>query len=241
MSDKLMPRRDALRLGAAALVQGASFLVGCKSRGNSPAGTSNGHLAPVNIVNTASNNTYTLQELLKQLGYLENFGLAAQTLNVSDGSKLIGALLSGTSDICLLSGFGQVLPAIEKGGKLKVVAGAGLLVPHAIYSAKPNIRTVKDLEGKTVATGSPGALLHQFVVALLNKKGVDVKKIKFVNVGSSADVFRAVVAGVVDAGPALSDVYDQQAKYGVHSLSDGNLWTNCLSSPTRALSSPTRQ
>src|SRR3954464_14902848 len=105
MSGRLMLRRDALRLGAAALVQGAAFLVGCKSRGNSPAATSNGQLAPVNIVNTASNNTYTLQELLKQLGYLENFGLAAQTLNVSDGSKLIGALLSGTSDICLLSGF----------------------------------------------------------------------------------------------------------------------------------------
>jgi len=179
----------------------------------------------VDIVNTASNNTFTLQELMKQQGYYEEFGLEPTTLNVADGSKLMGALLSGSSDICFLSGFGQVLPAIEKGGALKLVAGAGLLLPDAIYSKKPEIQTLKNLEGRTVGTGSPGALLHQFTTSLLRKKGVDLTKVQFVNVGSSADVFRAVVAGVVDAGPALVDVYDDQAKYGVHSLKDGDLWT----------------
>jgi ABC-type nitrate/sulfonate/bicarbonate transport system substrate-binding protein len=216
-------RRDVLRFGAAALVGGAGLLSGCRS--SSTTGSTGGTgLKTVNIVNTSSNNTYTLQELLKQLGYLRELGLQAETLNIADGSKLIGALLSGSSDICMLAGFGQVLPAIEKGGKLKVLAGAGLLDEHAIYSAKPEIRKVKDLEGRTVATGSPGALLHQLVVAVLQKKGVDIKKVTFVNVGSSADVFRAVVAKTVDAGPALSDVYDQQVKYGVHSLADGDLW-----------------
>jgi len=206
------------------LVGGAGLLVGCHSSSTPAPAAGGAPLQQVNIVNTASNNTYTLQELLNQLGYLHDSGLQANTLNVADGSKLIGALLSGSSDICMLAGFGQVLPAIEKGGKLKVLAGAGLLDEHAIYSAKPDIRKVKDLEGRTVATGSPGALLHQLVVAVLQKKGVDFKKVTFVNVGSSADVFRAVVAKTVDAGPALSDVYDQQAKYGVHSLADGDLW-----------------
>ena len=164
------------------------------------------------------------QELLKQQGYFEEFGVAPTTLNVADGSKLMGALFSGSSDICILSGFSQVFPAVEKGGKLKIVAGAGLLLQDAIYSAKPDIQHVKDLEGKTVGTGSPGALLHQFTVALLRKKGVDVSKVKFVNVGSSASVFNAVVAGTVDAGPSLIDVYAEQKKYGVHSLVDGDLW-----------------
>jgi ABC-type nitrate/sulfonate/bicarbonate transport system substrate-binding protein len=51
-----------------------------------------------------------------------------------------------------------------------------------------------------------------------------VSKVKFVNVGSSASVFNAVVAGTVDAGPSLIDVYPEQKKYGVHSLEDGDLW-----------------
>jgi len=224
MNRSYLDRREVLRFGVAALAGGIGFIAGCKPAGNPASSGENAAIRHVNIVNTASNNTYALQELLNQRGYLREFGLEAKTLNVADGSKLIGALLSGSSDICLLSGFGQVLSAIEKGGQLKILAGAGLLDEHAIYSAKPDIRSMKDLEGKTVATGSPGALLHQLVVALLHKKGVDIKKVTFVNVGSSADVFRAVVAKTVDAGPALYDVYDQQDKYGVHSLSDGNLW-----------------
>ena len=62
------------------------------------------------------------------------------------------------------------------------------------------------------------------MVGLMRKKGADPSKVNFVNVGSSTDVFRAVVAGTVAAGPAQYDVYDEQAKYGVHSLEDGAFW-----------------
>ena len=37
-------------------------------------------------------------------------------------------------------------------------------------------------------------------------------------------MFRAVVAGTVDAGPGDIDFYARQAQYGVHTLSDGELW-----------------
>lgn len=215
-------RRDVLRLGGIAGLAGVAASAGLTSFDRAARAAT----APiqVNIVNTASNSTMALQELIKQQGYFEEFGLAATTLNVADGSKLMGALFSGSSDICILSGFSQVFPAVEKGGKMKIIAGAGLLLQDAIYSAKPDIHHVKDLEGRTVGSGSPGALLHQFTVALLRKKGVDVSKVKFVNVGSSASVFNAVVAGTVDAGPSLIDVYPEQKKYGVHSLEDGDLW-----------------
>ena len=128
-----------------------------------------------------------LATLLKQEGIFEQLGLDANILHVSDGSKLIGSLLSGEMDMCALSGFGQVLPAIEKGAKLKILAGGALLALQGIMTKNPAIKTVKDLEGRTVGTGSIGALLHQLVVALLRKKGVDEKKVTFVNVGSSTD------------------------------------------------------
>src|SRR5262249_8705135 len=140
------------------------------------------------------------------------------------GSKVIGALLSGSGDVCAGSGFASVFPAIEKGGKLKILAGASLLTDQAVFSAKPDIKSVKDLKGRTIGTGAPGALVHQMMVALLHKKGIKVSDVTFVNVGSNVDVFRAVVAGTVDAGPSAVDVYHEQAKYGVHSLTDGDLW-----------------
>lgn len=178
----------------------------------------------IKIVNTQGNATVTLQELMKRQGYLRELGVESQITYVSDGSKLMGSLLSGENDICMFSGFAQVLTAIEKGAKLKIVAGALVGIEHALYTKRDNIKNVQDLVGKTIGVGSVGALLHAMVIALLRKHKVDPSSVRFVNVGSTADVFRAVAAGTVDAGVSEIDVYDQQAKYGVHVIKEGDLW-----------------
>jgi ABC-type nitrate/sulfonate/bicarbonate transport system substrate-binding protein len=222
---KTIGRRQALLLGAASLAAAA-----CSSKRSSDT---------VSIVYTGGNFAATLQQLMKQKGFLEQMGLKPNFISVGDGSKVIGALISGQADICTASGFGQVLPAIEKGGALKVLAGSEVLLLHLIYTHQPEIKTLKDLEGRTVGVGSLGALLHSMTVALLRKNNVDPGKVTFVNVGSSADVFRAVVAKVVDAGPSELDYMEQEAKYNVHGLTDGSFWdglpeyTNQASGPPR--------
>jgi ABC-type nitrate/sulfonate/bicarbonate transport system substrate-binding protein len=117
-----------------------------------------------------------------------------------------------------------VLVAIEKGANVKIVAGASMLSDAAMYSGKPDIKSCKDLAGRTIGVGALGSVLHQIVTALLKKNGVDPGTVNFVNVGSNGDVFRAVVAGTVDAGPGPEEVLDQLDKYNIHALSDGKLW-----------------
>src|SRR5262249_26560496 len=90
----------------------------------------------INLVNASGNTNLVLAALLKQEGMFDQLGLDANILHVADGSKLIGSLLSGESDMCALSGFGQVLPAIEKGAKLKVLAGGALSALQAIMTKK---------------------------------------------------------------------------------------------------------
>lgn len=209
-------RRDIMRMGGGVLALAAMAPLGKAIAAGKPASLP----YTVNIVNTSSNATLVLQALLDQLGYLTDFNVKTTTTNVADGTKLMGSLISAESDICLLSGFSQVLPAIEKGAKLKVVAAANQLISQALYSSDPSITKVEDLKGKTVGTGAPGALLHQMMVALLRKHGVNPADVQFVNIGSSAAVFKSVMAGKVDAGPAMTDVYDQQQKYGVHAIAD---------------------
>jgi ABC-type nitrate/sulfonate/bicarbonate transport system substrate-binding protein len=213
---KPIRRRNALKLAAAALAAG----VGGRRRGFAQGRDAD----PVTIVNTAGTFGATVQQLMKDKRYLEDFSLRPNFLSVGDGSKIIGALLGGEADICIASGFGQVLPAIERGGRLKVLAGSEMLLLHLVYSWRPEIKSLKDLEGRAVGTGSPGALLHSIMVALLRKHNVDPTKVTFVNIGSSADVFRAIVARVVDAGPCELDYAEDQAKYNVHGLADGTLW-----------------
>ena len=216
----MIERRDVLRLGALLGLGGSGSLFPGFDR---PAFAA--EKLPVQIVNTAGDTTLIEQELMRQQGYLEQFGLDAQMLNVGDGSKLMGALLNGTEDISVISGFSQVFPAIVRGAKMKIIAGSELLVELCVYAKKPEIKSLKDLQGKTVATGSLGALLHQLMLALFQKHGIDPSTVTFVNVGGASDSFRAVTAGTVDAGPGPLAVYNQQDKYGVHSLSDGNMWS----------------
>ena len=185
---------------------------------------SRGHvMQPISMASIAGDNATTLTELMKSQGFAKKYDLEADYVSVSDGSKIVAAVVSGSTDICRASGFDQTLAAISKGAGLKIIGGACVLITQAVYTSKPDIKTLKDLEGRVVGAGATGALLHHYMVALLRKHGVDVDKVRFVNVGSSTEVFRAVAAGTVDAGPGQISVYDQQDKYKVHSISD--VWT----------------
>ena len=85
-------------------------------------------LRPVRIVSAQGNQVVTMQELVRQQGYLEELGIDPEILTVGDGTKLIGALLSGSSDVCVFAGFSQTLAAIEKGARMKIIAGASVRV-----------------------------------------------------------------------------------------------------------------
>jgi ABC-type nitrate/sulfonate/bicarbonate transport system substrate-binding protein len=217
-------RRPFLNMAGAAGVTGASLLSRPSPFVDMAVAADSGAPLNVRVVDTSGDTSMMVQELLKMKGYFDKFGLKAEILNVSDGSKVIGALLNDAVDVCMMSGFSSLLPAIERGATLKVLCGAGTLVGQCLYSAKPDIHELKDLIGKTVGVGSVGALLYEITVAMLRKHGIDEKLVTFVDIGSNSEVFKAVVAGVVDAGPSEIDVYATRAQYGVHALRDGKCW-----------------
>jgi ABC-type nitrate/sulfonate/bicarbonate transport system substrate-binding protein len=186
------------------------FLIGSVAAGAAtlqslPAMTAAASAAPlgqVNIVGTSGTTNLVNSALMTRMGYLAQLGVTPNFISVGDGAKVVAALVSGTVDICPQAGFTQVLAAIEKGAPLKMIGGATDKNFNAIFSGNPAVKTLKDLEGRTVAVGALGTQLHQVMVALFRKYGVDGSKVRFVNVGASVDVFKAVKAGIVDAGPA---------------------------------------
>lgn len=183
-----------------------------------------GPVRDVDVVMTQGITGLEMHEVARAQGYFDQFGINPRNLVVSDGNKCVVTLLSGAAKICIFSGFNQVTPAIEKGAKIKILAGALNVASLCMYSANPRIKTVPDLAGKSVGIGAIGSVLHQMTVLLLRKQGVDPGSVTFRNIGSNADVFKAVVSKTVDAGLSDVDVYDQQEEYGVHALPDGKLW-----------------
>ena len=204
-------RRDVLRLAAATGAAGllASPRIALAAE-------------PVRIVNSAGNFLLVMQQMLKP--FLSEFGVDAVFTNATDNTLATASLVSGDADISTYAAFNLVPIAVEKGAPLKVVAAASLVPFQAMFAKRPDIKTMKDLEGKTVGVGALGAAAHQQILTLFKKKGVDASKVTFRNVGSPTDIFRAVVAGVIDAGPATIEAYEKQEQFGVHSLSDGEFW-----------------
>ena len=177
----------------------------------------------VTIANASGSLNLTMAELMRQEKLLESFDLKPNVLTVADGTRILGGVVSGSVDLSTMSGFGQAFPGIAHGARIKIIGGGALLPALALFSAKPAVKALKDLEGKTVGTGSVGALVYQLTVALLRKYGVDVSKVRFASVGSSADIFRAVAAGTVDAGAGDVALIDVAAEHQVHFVEHGNM------------------
>lgn len=205
-----MLRREFLKIGSG-VVAGATLggLVACAPK----AGASD----TINIVSTSGTTSLVLTALMEDVGYLSELGVKANFINVADGNKVAAALISGHADLCPSAGFTQVLAAIGRGAPLRLVGGGAVKNFNVVFSGKPDVRTLKDLEGRSVGVGALGTQLHQTMIALFDKYGVDASKVTFANVGASTDVFKAIKAGVIDAGPA--EYWMQDAD--VHILENG--------------------
>lgn len=214
-------RRAALkRLARTGMAAGALVAGVACSRRDAPAAPP--AELPVRIISTEGTQVLTLQRLMGDKGYFRDFGVAPSLVTVASGTTLIGSLLNGESDVCMFAGFSALLTAIARGSGLRILGAASVGGQYALLAKDPGLRRVQHLEGRTIGVGQLGAQLHHATVALLLAKGVAVDRVRFVNVGTSAAVFRAVAAGVVDAGPGQADVLGVLDRYDVHVLEDGD-------------------
>ena len=209
-------RRNALKLGAAFAVTATPGL---------PKGLRAQAARPKAVLLTVTGSVARLTAVLAdQLKLYDKYQVDVETIAVSDSGKILNAMVSGDGDMCPGSGFNQLFPAMEKGAKIKILAGASVAPSAILYTCRPDIKSVKDLEGRTVGTDQPGALLNQLATATMKKYGVDYRKVNFVNVGGSPDIFKALVAKTIDAGAAPIEFRDTAGKYGLTALPDGEFW-----------------
>jgi NitT/TauT family transport system substrate-binding protein len=176
----------------------------------------------VRVASNQGSENAALQKLLQDQGYASALSLEAEIVESRSITGPMDALLSGDADICMISGFVGVLPAIEQGKPLRLVGAAMLLPALALYTKNSDIRRVEHLIGRSVGVGGTNGLLHILMLAMLRKKGIDASKVTFVNAGSNAQVLDAVLAGKVDAG--VSGVAGLSGASAARVLEDGQLW-----------------
>jgi NitT/TauT family transport system substrate-binding protein len=143
-----------------------------------------------------------------QQGFFKQAGLTVKPKLMQGGAEVTAAVVSGDLDI----GFSSVEPLLIARSKdlpIQILSQGVQAAPSVdaswdglVVKASGPIKSPKDLEGKTIAVNALANMNELAIRTVLSRDGVDVKKIKFLEV-PFPDMPAAVAGGRVDAATAV--------------------------------------
>jgi ABC-type nitrate/sulfonate/bicarbonate transport system substrate-binding protein len=152
--------------------------------------------------------------LAQKRGFLKEEGIEAEIITISGPVANI-ALASGEIDY--FTGFGSAMRAVIQGQLPARIVVCYRPLPHFVVVSRPEIKSVKDLKGKTFGS-NPGGGPDLVARLIIKHFGMDPDKdIKFIR-GSNDTALAMMKQGLMDA-TALPVPRDYQAiKMGFHVL-----------------------
>jgi len=158
------------------------------------------------------------QLMAQEKGFFKEAGLDVEFLYFESGITVVQAVVSGDADTVDIAP-SSTFVSISRGAKVKVVGSTGWAVPYVLY-AKGDIKSFKDLAGRSIAISQPGALAEVLARAMLEKEGLDAKAIgvQWLGVGGDAARFQALIAGRVDATIDHIEYMERARQAGLHVL-----------------------
>jgi len=130
--------------------------------------------------------------------FASRHGLKLEIVPMKNGALAHKALLAGEVD-SIESSPGAAILAGARGADIKIIGCDWPGVPHGLM-VKSTITRVEDLKGKTIAVAAPGSLPNLLINAILEQHKIPVSDVRFANLGGDLDRYKAVTAGVADAG-----------------------------------------
>jgi NitT/TauT family transport system substrate-binding protein len=136
-------------------------------------------------------------------GFAKQQGLDLKLRGFDSDIGMVEALRAGELDAFEGSPTTPMI-ATSKGGDLKIL---GCTWPKLTYSffARPELRSLADLKGKTIGISAPGSLPDLVARAMLGRIDINPRDVRFVEAGNDAERLRAVVAKSIDAAVSTSD------------------------------------
>ncbi len=152
-------------------------------------------------------------------GYYRKQGLDLTILPLQDDQVSIRALLAGEVDVAGC-GCSAVLRAMEVGAALKIV---GVIENRLDYTliAKSDVKSPKDLAGRSLAVSAPGAISYQVPKLMIEAAGGDFRAVRVVSLGGTSSRAQALLVGSVDAS-VLTSLWVERLKSAetLHPIAD---------------------
>ncbi|MBQ6819712.1 MAG: NrtA/SsuA/CpmA family ABC transporter substrate-binding protein [Clostridium sp.] len=214
-----------------AVVAGAlvmASMVGCSGKTNTETSqiselTITHVTSPLNVPSIIQKNKNTFEQVFKN----EGMDIKVNYAEITSGADQTQALASGDVDILYAVGGTSVISAAANGADIKVL-NMYSRSPKAfcMYSADESINSAEALRGKTIA-GPTGTNLHQLLVAYLEKAGMTIDDVNYVNM-SIPDAKAALDGGSVDVALVAGPTAYKSQQQGYHLVTDGEGLTDAL-------------
>ena len=138
-------------------------------------------------------------ELGQDAGIFKKHGLVLDILYTEGGGQTQQAVISGSVDIGIGVGTYGVFGAFAKGAPLRIIGGAttGANDLYFYVPATSPIKSLRDLDGKTVAYSTTGSSTNLVVLGIAKQFNVNLRA---TSTGSPPGTFTQVMSDQVDVG-----------------------------------------
>jgi NitT/TauT family transport system substrate-binding protein len=162
-------------------------------------------------------------EVARSANLFKAHGLDVELVYTRGGNAAMQALVGGAVDYAATALDVAIQAYVNVGADIRRFAVTGRLPLFALVTAPRTanqIRSIKDLEGKTVAVSALGNADHALALYLLKEAGADAGRVQFATMG--VNLLEALRQGQIDAGfvqePALTLLEKSGARVLVNAM-----------------------
>jgi len=168
---------------------------------------------------SASGGQYINLFAAKELGIFEKHGLDVTLQQINSSSQAVASLRSKSVDVAA-GPAGVIMDAIAKGVTDFMIFGE--CMPSTVLEvwAQPNIKSVKDLVGKTISSTNPNSLGDLMIGVWLDRHGIKKSEVNVVYLGGLGNLISAMKANKTDATLILPPLGEQLLASGQKRLGD---------------------
>jgi NitT/TauT family transport system substrate-binding protein len=156
-----------------------------------------------------------IPELGQRGGIFAKHGLKLEILYTSAGPESIQALIAGSVDIATASGVSAAFGTFAKGAPIRIIGSEVVGAPDLFWyvpAASP-IKTIQDLNGKSIAFSLVGSSSNAGVLALIAQYHLNARP---TSTGSISATITQTMTGQVDVGFGA-------VPYGLDMVADGRI------------------
>jgi NitT/TauT family transport system substrate-binding protein len=151
----------------------------------------------VGSVDATSANLWPFR-IAMQNGYFDAAGITIDLVFAQSNASVIQQLAAGSFAVAPTAGMVDPIRAIEKGAPVGLVRVVIQAPPYALL-AKPEVKTIEGLKGKTIIIGGAEDITRIFTERMVQAHGLKSGDYDYVFAGATSARFAALKSGAVDA------------------------------------------